>query len=76
VVWCLAPPQGGIKLEKKKPEEEAEDLARRKTKFRELVSVCQLESFEPEEGEGKAAESALFDQLHGTNPSRLGRLPL
>ena len=37
-LWCLVPPEGAIQLEKKK-QEEAEDLAKRKAEFRELVSV-------------------------------------
>jgi hypothetical protein len=81
VVWCLVPPQGGIKLEKKKQKEEAEDLAKRKAKFRESVSVGVKRSHLNQRRERArllkvGRDAALFDQLQGANPSRLGRLPL
>jgi hypothetical protein len=76
VVWCLLPPEGTIKLEKKKQEEEAEDLARWKAKFRESVSVC-AKWIHLNQRKVRAwarllkvgRDAALFDQLPGANPS-------
>jgi hypothetical protein len=74
VVWCLVPPEGAIKLEKKRQEKEAEDLARWKAKFRESVSVgvkcSHLNQRRVRARLLKVGKDAgLFDQLHGANPS-------
>jgi hypothetical protein len=59
-------------LDKKKQEEEADDLARQKAKFRESVSVGANHS-RLNQGRPRllkvGRDAALFDQLQGANPS-------
>jgi hypothetical protein len=73
-VWCLVPPEEAAKLDKKKPEEEAEDLARQKAKFRESVSVgANWSRLNQRRARARllkvGRDAALFDQLQGANPS-------
>jgi hypothetical protein len=74
-VWCLVSPEEAAQLDKKKREEEAEDLARRKAKFRESVSVgANWSHLNKRRARARllkvGRDAALFGQLHqGANPS-------